>query len=203
MRAQPLWAVAVAAVLFAGMQHSDAKKSDRHKSSPETSTAPATASPNAPTPMPPTKPSLQAPRPTGQGASSPVETPRNPPSAEPSAVVVDKQEVQTILGKSVRSSASEDMGRLVDVIVDRDGQSRAAIIDFGGFLGVGSRKIAVDWKALQFSPDDPKGNSITLALTRDQVKAAPEYKDGGPIVILAGSGSLQPMPFTHPQAQEK
>jgi hypothetical protein len=40
---------------------------------------------------------------------------------------------------------SEDMGRIVDVIVDRSGQVRAAVIDFGGFLGVGSRKIAVDW----------------------------------------------------------
>ena len=42
------------------------------------------------------------------------------------------------------------MGRIVDVIVDRSGQVRAAIIDFGGFLGVGSRKIAVDWNALHF-----------------------------------------------------
>ena len=44
------------------------------------------------------------------------------------------------------------MGRIVDVLVDRRGQVRAAIIDFGGFLGVGSRKIAVDWSALHFPP---------------------------------------------------
>jgi sporulation protein YlmC with PRC-barrel domain len=118
-------------------------------------------------------------------------------------VVVEKQEVQTILGKAVRSSAGEDMGRLVDVVVDREGQARAAVIDFGGFLGVGSRKIAVDWKALHFSPSDPQGSTITLALTRDQVKAAPEYKDGGPVVILSALGDLRPMPATNPQAQEK
>ena len=59
--------------------------------------------------------------------------------------MLDPGDAQAILGKSVRSSAGEDMGRLVDVLVDRDGQPRAAIIDFGGFLGVGSRKIAVDW----------------------------------------------------------
>ena len=44
----------------------------------------------------------------------------------------------------------ENMGRIVDVIVDQAGTARAAIIDFGGFLGVGSRKIAVDWNALRF-----------------------------------------------------
>ena len=42
------------------------------------------------------------------------------------------------------------MGRIVDVIVDRAGAVRAAVIDFGGFLGVGSRKIVVDWNALRF-----------------------------------------------------
>ena len=42
------------------------------------------------------------------------------------------------------------MGRIVDVIVDRAGTVRAAVIDFGGFLGVGSRKIVVDWSALHF-----------------------------------------------------
>ena len=42
------------------------------------------------------------------------------------------------------------MGRIVDVIVDRTGTVRAAVIDFGGFLGVGSRKIVVDWSALHF-----------------------------------------------------
>jgi len=39
------------------------------------------------------------------------------------------------------------MGRIVDVIVDLAGVVRAAVIDFGGFLGVGSRKIVVDWNA--------------------------------------------------------
>ena len=55
-----------------------------------------------------------------------------------------------MLGRDVRSAADENMGRIVDVIVDRAGQVRAAVIDFGGFLGVGSRKIVVDWNALHF-----------------------------------------------------
>jgi sporulation protein YlmC with PRC-barrel domain len=106
-----------------------------------------------------------------------------------------------ILGKNVHSSTGEDMGRLVDVIVDIDGRPRAAIIDFGGFLGVGSRKIAVDWSLLKFVPGDAKGNVITVALARDQVKAAPEFKEGSPLVALGASGSpTLPPP---PQAREK
>jgi sporulation protein YlmC with PRC-barrel domain len=107
---------------------------------------------------------------------------------------LDAKDAEPILGKNVHSSSGEDMGRLVDVIVDTDGRPRAAIIDFGGFLGVGSRKIAVDWSVLKFVPDDPKGNVITVALTKDQVKAAPEFKEGSPVVPLDASGGPPPQP---------
>jgi hypothetical protein len=117
------------------------------------------------------------------------------PAAEPSVTVLPPRQVQSVLGKEVRSSANENMGRMVDVIVDRSGRVRAAIIDFGGFLGVGSRKIAVEWNALHFDPDSSKRDVIALELTRDQVKAAPEYKDKKSVVVLGASGGLLPLPM--------
>ncbi len=111
-----------------------------------------------------------------------------------SVTVLGSKEVQGILGSEVRSAADEDMGRIVDVLVDGAGEARAAIIDFGGFLGVGSRKIAVDWKALHFVPAASKKYRILLELTRDQVKPAPEYKENQPIIVLGTSGNLQPLP---------
>ena len=101
-----------------------------------------------------------------------------------SVIVVDNQEVEGILGKEVRSIADEDMGRIVEVIVDRSGQVRAAVIDFGGFLGVGSRKIALDWNALRFALAGDARGRITVELTKDQVRAAPEYRAGKPVMIL-------------------
>src|SRR5262250_3547400 len=114
---------------------------------------------------------------------------------EPTVTVFDHQEVQGILGREVRSGANENMGRIVDVIVDRSGQVRAAIIDFGGFLGVGSRKIAVAWNALRFPPGAKNVERIALELTRDQVQGAPEYKADKPVVVLGASGSLESLPF--------
>ncbi len=81
------------------------------------------------------------------------------------------------------------------VVVDRAGQVRAAVIDFGGFLGVGSRKIVVDWNALRFWRIGNKSDSISLELTKEQVRAAPEYKEDAPIVVLGASGSLQPLQY--------
>jgi hypothetical protein len=116
------------------------------------------------------------------------------PVATPEMTVLAKHEVEGILGRDVRSAADEDMGRIVDVLVDRAGQVRAAIIDFGGFLGVGSRKIAVDWNALHFPEPGKAGERIWLELTRDQVNSAPEYKDGKPVVVLGPLGKLIPLP---------
>jgi sporulation protein YlmC with PRC-barrel domain len=127
-------------------------------------------------------------QPTGPAANTPQP---QPPAA---VTILNDHEVESILGREVVSSASEDMGRIVDVLVDRRGQVRAAIIDFGGFLGVGSRKIAVDWSALQFPPPGKTDAKITLEFTRDQVKAAPEYQEGKPIVVLSALGKLEPLP---------
>jgi PRC-barrel domain len=124
------------------------------------------------------------------------------PSAAPSAVpgdptvtVLDHREVQSVLGKEVRSAADENMGRIVDIIVDRTGNVRAAVVDFGGFLGVGSRKIAIAWNALRFPASGDKVERVTLEWTRDQVRAAPEYRDNKPIVVLEAASNLEPLPF--------
>jgi hypothetical protein len=118
-----------------------------------------------------------------------------PAPATPEITVLDNHEVEGVLGREVLSATNENMGRIVDVLVDRTGQVRAAIIDFGGFLGVGSRKIAVDWNALHFPPPGKPGARITLELTRDQVKAAPEYQEGKPVVVLGALGKLESLPF--------
>ncbi len=143
----------------------------------------ATASENAPGPAP-------------GGASDNASTGDSTGVAEPPSVtVLNNHEVEGILGRQVIGAAEENMGRIVDVIVDRDGRVRAAVIDFGGFLGVGSRKIAVDWNALHFPPPGQPNAKISLDLTRDQVKAAPEYQEGKPIVVLGALGKLEPLPF--------
>ena len=85
----------------------------------------ARAEPSTPTGQPSqeTRPSVPPSAPTAAPpASSPTGTP---------AVVLDDQEVSGIVGKSVRSIADEDMGRIVDIIVNRDGHVRAAIIWLG------------------------------------------------------------------------
>src|SRR5271168_3575915 len=141
------------------------------------------AAPPSPTP---------APSPQATAPAAPKE-----PVPPPSVTIIGAMEAHGVLGRDVRSPTDQDMGRIVDVIVDRAGVVRAAVIDFGGFLGVGSRKIVVDWNALHFGRVANKGDSVTLELTKEQVVAAPEYKEDTPIVVLGAAGSLQPWQFDH------
>jgi hypothetical protein len=98
------------------------------------------------------------------------------------ATTLDSRQAKGVLGSAVRSATNEDMGRIIDVVVDHVGTPRAAVIDFGGFLGVGSRKVAIDWNAIRFG-----ANGVTLDLTRDQVKAAPQDEDGKAVIVLSAA----------------
>lgn len=117
------------------------------------------------------------------------------------AVVIDGQAAESLLGKKVQSAKDEDMGRIVDVIVDKAGQIRAAIVDFGGFLGVGSRKIAVDWRAIHMSPDG-KLDHLVISLPQDQLRSAPVYKEGEPVVVIGppAAPTKAPVPVPAPVA---
>ncbi len=108
------------------------------------------------------------------------------------AVVIDGDTADTLLGKPVESADGEDMGRIVDVIVDRAGTMRAAIIDFGGFLGVGSRQIAVDWRVLHFAKENM--DRVVAELSRDQLRVAPVYKPGEPVVVVGRADAMPPPP---------
>lgn len=109
---------------------------------------------------------------------------------------VPPEQAVPILGHAVSDAEGKEIGHLVDVLVDEQGQPQAAVIDFGGFMGVGNRKIAVEWGALHFAPADSK-RAITLSLTPDQIKAAPEYKDiakPAPVVVSSPAVPASPEP---------
>ena len=152
---------------------------------PATPAPPATVTPNPPQPdaappAPDTTPP-PAPPPPPPPPPPPKEVPLPPKNLEP----IPKAEAISVLGKKVKGPAGEDMGRVVDLLLDRDAQLQAVVIDFGGFLGVGSRKIAIDWRLVRFVPDDADA-PIVLGLGKTDVQAAPEYKDTAQPPVMVG-----------------
>lgn len=150
---------------------------------------PALAAP--PPAVPPTTASAKPSAPAKPAPKKPA-----PPAA---AEHIHQFEATTVLGKAVVDAKGREVGRIINVLVDQWGSPRAAVIDFGGFMGVGSRRIAVAWRALHFTPDKKNGQTITLDMTPDQIKATPEYKGApGAVTVAAPPGAANPTPPSPP-----
>ncbi|HWE18615.1 MAG TPA: PRC-barrel domain-containing protein [Hyphomicrobiaceae bacterium] len=93
-----------------------------------------------------------------------------------------KTRLVSILGREV-ANRDGDGGRVIDVLVDLDGRSGAVVVEFGGFMGIGSRKVAVSWNALRFVREGNR-SLLIVDVSRDQVRDAPEYKPNEPPTVL-------------------
>jgi hypothetical protein len=122
----------------------------------------------------------------GSGAQADETPPQSVQSVPP-------EDASAILGQRVMDHEGNDLGRLVDILVDSNGQPHAAVIDFGGFMGVGNRKVAVHWSALHFAPADPK-RKITLDMTPDQIRAAPEFRNPNKAAAVVVPEPAPPQP---------
>src|SRR5258708_4558856 len=69
------------------------------------------------------------------------------------AVDVD---VQTLIGRRVVDPSNTTIGKLDSVLVDSDGKAKFVIVDVGGWLGIGGRKVAVRWDQLTFADNNEK-----------------------------------------------
>ncbi len=120
-------------------------------------------------------------------AQTPIPAPAPTPAAPRSPLIVRHPEGRAtgLLGRPVFDTAGDDIGRIVDVLVDPHGRPLAAVVDVGGFLGIGTRRVAVAWDTLRFTRVDGAAR-IGDDLTMDEVAAAPEYRGGDAAVEAIG-----------------
>ena len=95
---------------------------------------------------------------------------------------------KSLLGKELVASGW-NAGRIIDVLTDEAGRVRAVVVDYGGFLGVGGRKIAVAWSDLRFDQDGSKGEVMT-DLPPERLGTAPEVKTGEPVVVISARNQV-------------
>lgn len=90
-------------------------------------------------------------------------------------VVTSEVSVDELTGTTVYGSGDENIGSIGDVILSDSGEVDAVIIDFGGFLGMGTKPVAVGFDNLTFLRDQNGDLVLRTTLTREQLEAAPEY----------------------------
>jgi len=140
-------------------------------SAPDTTTPPA-ASPAAPASEMPNSPSTTPTEMPNTTATNTV-VPATPKfvSAQASGQWLGSD----LIGTEVVTSTDEKLGSISDVVLERDGSVIAAVIDVGGFLGIGAKPVAVSFDSLTATPTE-NGEKIVVALTKEELNTAPEFK---------------------------
>ena len=75
--------------------------------------------------------------------------------------------------KAVVNDQNERIGELDDIIIGKDGRSYA-VLQVGGFLGVGRKLVAVPYQSLQL---DDRGDKVVLpGANREALRKLPVFK---------------------------
>ncbi|MXN74657.1 PRC-barrel domain containing protein [Burkholderia sp. 4701] len=120
-----------------------------------------------------------------------------PPAARPKTVPLSGSPAASpatrlpVLDSDVERPNGTKIGRVVDVLIDRDAQPQAVVLDLGGLVNPDRRSIAANWAALRFVTRD-KALRPQLDLNDAQVKAAPPYAADKPIVAVSPPAAAAP-----------
>ncbi|MER8442626.1 PRC-barrel domain-containing protein [Mesorhizobium sp. M1066] len=113
-----------------------------------------------------------------QSATTPA--PAQSPTVQEAGAATVRAEgsiVTNIIGESVYNGTGDDaenIGKVSDVVFDKDGQAKSVVIDVGGFLGVGAKSVAFDYGKLQWA--EKNGDRWLVAqTTKDELTAQAEF----------------------------
>lgn len=140
-----------------------------------------------PTPAPaPTPPAAATPAPSGAGGSAMVV-----PSQKP-----DQWLFSQFKGTDVMGTDDKKVGDVSDVLMDREGKVIALVVSFGGFLGMGTKDIALEPKAFTVTAgDSPSDAKLKVSMTQEELKnmaAFEPYK--APVRDTVGSANRPATP---------
>ncbi len=102
--------------------------------------------------------------PPGQAATAPANMP----------AVAQQYPADKLIGHDVKNGQGDSIGEIDSIILDPNGKAAAVIVGVGGFLGLGERTVAIDWRRLQIARDGDEVK-VTTDLSKSDLKAMPAY----------------------------
>jgi sporulation protein YlmC with PRC-barrel domain len=160
-----------------------------------------TALAQAPTTPPATSSPPAASEPKSDMKASETKSDMKPGGAQSvSAQKPDQWMASKFKGTDVMGPDDQKVGDISDILFDKDGTKiEAFIVSVGGFLGMGSKEIALAPSAFQSVPADPNSATsspkLKISMTKDQLKDAPNfepYKEPSRTTTGTGGGAPKP-----------
>jgi sporulation protein YlmC with PRC-barrel domain len=76
-------------------------------------------------------------------------------------------------GSNVYNESGDKLGSIDDLMIDkRSGQVRYAVLEFGGFLGIGTDRYPLPWNVLKY---DTSRDGYVVPLDKSRLENAPRY----------------------------
>ncbi|MDR6888121.1 MULTISPECIES: PRC-barrel domain-containing protein [Variovorax] len=80
---------------------------------------------------------------------------------------------ERVEGTTVYNAAGDKLGTIDDLMIDKvSGQVRYAVMEFGGFLGMGTDRYPIPWPMLKY---DLSQDGYVVPLDKAQLEGAPKY----------------------------
>jgi hypothetical protein len=93
-------------------------------------------------------------------------------------------------GTDVVGDDNKKIGDVSDVLFDKTGKIEAFVISVGGFLGIGSKDVALAPNSFDVVPGDKGGSDkLKLSMNKDQLKQAQDFKPYEPPRPAATTGA--------------
>ena len=86
-------------------------------------------------------------------------------------IQTDQIRASKMIGSSVYDVQNRNIGKVRDLVLDKDGKIAAVVVDVGTFLGMGGKSVAVKLSDLKTD-----NNRITLDRTKEQLQQMANYR---------------------------
>ena len=80
-----------------------------------------------------------------------------------------------LIGLDVQSPEDKKVGDIGEVVLDKDGQVEGVVVDVGGFLGIATHPVLLDWKDVTLASRDGKDQAV-VNLTKEKLEQMPAYE---------------------------
>jgi len=80
-----------------------------------------------------------------------------------------------LIGLDVQSPEAKKVGDIGEVVLDKNGQAQGVVVDVGGFLGIATHPVLLNWKDVTISDQNGKTTAV-VSLTKDKLEQMPAYE---------------------------
>jgi len=150
----------------------------------------------------------QTPTPPAPSAQAPAATPSATASetAKPGFIAEQGKDQwlasKNLIGAKVGGPDNQTVGSINDLLMEKNGNIVAAVIGVGGFLGIGSKNVAVPFKSLELSRDSDGNDKVAMRFSKEELQQAPDFKPLTPPApkppVAGGPGTTTPRPAGPP-----